>query len=109
MDAHVTADATEQWIRLALKDGVPFDPVQIAARVPDCGYKLRRIELEATGRLEGDAFVVDSSKQRFELSSPPETLGHGVLRARFEAPVAQPPELIFDAFELRKTGALPPR
>jgi len=99
LDAHVTADATEQWIRLALRDDVPFDPVAIAVRVPDCGYKLRRLEVDAVGRIEPGAFVFESSGQRFELAEPSPHRGHGRLTGSFEMPIAATPKLTLRTFE----------
>lgn len=52
--AHVTADTEEQWIRGALPVGSTFsvaNVVDLQKLLPDCGYKLRSVELEAVGRL----------------------------------------------------------
>ena len=101
MDAHVTADATEQWIRLALRDDVAFDLEAIAAKVPDCGYKLRRIEVEAAGRLEEDAFVFASSGLRVTLDDAANARGVGRITGSFEAPIDASPLLTVEAFEER--------
>ena len=93
MDAHVTADATEQWIRLALRDDVAFDLEAIAAKVPDCGYKLRRIEVEAEGRLEEDANLAQQAVVREQLRVP----SHG---SDLEA-IGQLSEALADESDLR--------
>lgn len=98
MDAHVTADATEQWIQLALRDDVAFDLDAIAAKVPDCGYKLRRVEVEAAGRLEEDAFVFASNGLRVPLRAPSAAQGEGRVVGRFEAPVDDTAQLTVTAF-----------
>ena len=98
MDAHVTADATEQWIQVALRRGVAFDPHAIALMVPDCGYKLRRIEVEATGRLSERRFLFESNGQSVDLTNPAANRGHGHIRGHFEAPSAPTPMLALDAF-----------
>lgn len=99
MDAHVTADATEQWIRLALRDGVVFDAHAIASRVPDCGYKLRVLEVEAVGHVADGYFIFASSKQRVKLQSSTVEDGDGVLRGHFEVPITAESPLVLDAFE----------
>ena len=101
MDAHVTADATEQWIRLALRDDVAFDLEAIAAKVPDCGYKLRRLEVEAEGRLEEDAFVFASSGLRVTLDDMATARGVGQITGSFEATIDASPLLTVKAFEER--------
>ena len=101
MDAHVTADATEQWIRLALRDDVAFDLEAIAAKVPDCGYKLRRIEVEAEGRLEEGAFVFASNGLRVTLDDAAIARGTGRVTGSFEAPIDASPLLTVEAFEER--------
>lgn len=98
MDAHVTADATEQWIRLALRDGVVFDAHAIADRVPDCGYKLRVLEVEAAGRVADGHFIFASSQQRVKLQSSPGASGSGVLRGHFEVPVTPQSPVVVDSF-----------
>lgn len=108
MDAHVTADATEQWIRLALRDDVPFDPAAIAARVPDCGYQLRRIEVDAIGTVDAGAFVFESSGQRFALVEAPERQGRGRLVGSFEMPIEEHPELTADTFSAAPASASGP-
>ena len=99
MDAHVTADATEQWIRLALRDEVDFELAAIAAKVPDCGYKLRRIEVEADGRLDQDGFTFDSNGQRVALERPSSVVGPGHIRGSFVAPIAATPRLSVEIFQ----------
>lgn len=99
MDAHVTADATEQWIRLSLRDDVAFDLTAIAAKVPDCGYKLRRIEVDAAGSLEEHAFVFASNGLRVQLAAPAAERGAGRVTGSFEAPIADAPQLTIEAFE----------
>lgn len=103
MDAHVTADATEQWVRLALRDDVAFDLEAIAAKVPDCGYKLRRIEVDAAGRLEEDAFVFASNGLRVTLDEAAAARGVGRVTGSFEAPIGDPPQLTVEAFEATPT------
>ncbi len=103
MDAHVTADATEQWIRLALRDDVAFDLDAIAAKVPDCGYKLRRIEVEAEGRLHENAFVFASNGLRVTLDEAAAARGVGRVIGSFEAPIGDPPQLQVEAFEATPT------
>ena len=104
MDAHVTADATEQWIRLALRDEVSFDLAAIAAKVPDCGYKLRRIEVEARGRLEQRAFVFASNGLRVALDAAAAVRGEGRVTGSFEAPIGAAPQLTVEAFEAQPTA-----
>ncbi len=99
MDAHVTADATEQWIQLALRDDVAFDLTAIAARVPDCGYKLRRIEVVADGRMEQDGFVFASNGQRVGLARPSSITAAGHVRGSFEAPIGEVPQLTVELFQ----------
>jgi hypothetical protein len=99
LDAHVTADATEQWIRLALRDDVAFDLAAIAAKVPDCGYKLRRIEVIAEGRMQADGFVFASNGQRVALAHPSSVTAAGHVRGSFEAPIGGHPELTVELFQ----------
>ena len=99
MDAHVTADATEQWIRLSLRDDVAFDLAAIAAKVPDCGYKLRRVEVEAAGSLEEHAFVFASNGLRVTLDEAAAVRGVGRVTGSFEAPIGDPPQFTVEAFE----------
>jgi hypothetical protein len=99
LDAHVTADATEQWIRLSLRDDVAFDLAAIAAKVPDCGYQLRRIEVEAEGRLEEAAFVFASNGLRVTLDEAAAVRGVGRVTGSFEAPIGDPPQFTVEAFE----------
>lgn len=50
----MTADTEEQWIKGVLPVGTKFtvaSVVDLKKLLPDCGYKLRSVELEATGRL----------------------------------------------------------
>ena len=52
--AHVTADTEEQWVKGVLPVGAKFNVanvVDLQKLLPDCGYQLRSVELEATGRL----------------------------------------------------------
>jgi hypothetical protein len=74
--------------------------------VPDCGYKLRRIEFEADGELRtapvsdgGDSvseFVISGSGQRIALAGPVEKRGPVRLAGRFESPVGPQPKLIVE-------------
>lgn len=98
LDAHVTADATEQWITLALRRKSVFDPHAIALKVPDCGYKLRRIEFQAVGELAGDRFVIAGSGQVVNLSDAAVAAGQGELRGAFEAPVTESSQLVVESF-----------
>ena len=50
----MTADTEEQWIRGQLPVGAEFDTESasdLERLVPDCGYKLRSIEIVAVGRV----------------------------------------------------------
>jgi len=110
LDAHVTADITEQWVKVALPRGKSFDPYGIAQMVPDCGYQLRRIELQADGELReqsdlppGSApqFVVAGSGQRINLAGPVEQRGRVWLTGQFQAPVGEQPLLVVMGIEPR--------
>lgn len=51
----MTADTEEQWVKGALPVGSDFSVANVTdlkALLPDCGYKLRSVELEATGRID---------------------------------------------------------
>ena len=98
LDAHVTADASEQWIKIALRREVVFNPHTIALRVPDCGYKLRRIEVAAVGQLVERRFVIDGSGQSIELGEVAGVRGRGELRGHFESPIMVSPMLVVDSF-----------
>jgi hypothetical protein len=101
LDAHVTADASEQWIKVALRRGVVFDSHEIALKVPDCGYKLRRIEAKAAGLLGERRFVIDGSGQGVDLSDVAAASGQGQLRGHFEAPTMVSPKLVVVSFAAR--------
>ena len=50
----MTADTEEQWVKGVLPVGAKFNVgnvVDLEKLLPDCGYKLRSVELEAPGRL----------------------------------------------------------
>ena len=89
-----------------MRHGTSFDPHRVAEMVPDCGYKLRRIEFEAEGELRaapvsdgGDSasqFVISGSGQRIALAGPVEKHGLVWLTGRFESPVGRKPELIVE-------------
>ena len=103
LDAHVTADADEQWVGVALRRGAVFDLQAIASRVPDCGYKLRRIEVEADGQLTGDWFVFEGSDQRVPVAATDGLGGHGRIRGHFEAPIGPTPQLVVDSFAVSES------
>ncbi len=51
----MTADTEEQWVKGTLPVGSDFSVANVTdlqALLPDCGYKLRSVELEATGRID---------------------------------------------------------
>ena len=98
MGAHVTADATEQWIQLDLRHDVVFDLHVIGSMVPDCGYQLRRIEVEAIGKLTAQHFIFESNGLSFDLKMPVGSQGHGYVTGRFEAPIDKNPAFEVDAF-----------
>lgn len=75
-----------------------FDPHAIALKVPDCGYKLRRIEFQAVGELAGDRFVIAGSGQVVNLSDAAVAAGQGELRGAFEAPVTESSQLVVESF-----------
>ena len=75
-----------------------FDPHAIALKVPDCGYKLRRIEFQAVGELAGARFVVAGSGQVVNLSDAAVAAGQGELRGAFEAPVTESSQLVVESF-----------
>lgn len=101
LDAHVTADASEQWIKVALRREVVFDLHALALKVPDCGYKLRRIELQAVGELIEGRFVVAGSGQAIDLLGVAVASGQGELRGSFEAPITESPKLVVESFATR--------
>jgi len=82
-----------------MRNGITFDLYAIAQMVPDCGYKLRRIEVEAVGKLEDRRFIFDSNGQTAGLDEPSTMRGHGLLHGRFEAPVEESPRLQVDSFK----------
>lgn len=50
----MTADTEEQWVKGTLPVGAKFNVdnvVDLEELLPDCGYQLRSVELEATGQL----------------------------------------------------------
>jgi hypothetical protein len=67
--------------------------------VPDCGYKLRRIEVEAIGQLDQRRFIFDSNRQVVNLEAPATKRGHGKLIGHFEAPITPRPTLTIISFE----------
>ena len=67
--------------------------------VPDCGYKLRRIEVEAIGQLDQRRFIFDSNGQVVDLKAPAATRGHGNLVGHFEAPSTPRPARTGSSFE----------
>lgn len=53
--AHVTADTEAQWVKGVLPVGAEFvveNVVDLEKLLPDCGYKLRSVEIEARGRMK---------------------------------------------------------
>ena len=66
--------------------------------VPDCGYKLRRMEVEATGQLTAQHFIFESNGQSFDLAMSVDRQGHGHVTGHFEAPITKNPSLEVDAF-----------
>ena len=71
----------------------------IAAKVPDCGYQLRRVEVEAAGSLEEHAFVFASNGLRVTLDEAAAVRGVGRVTGSFEAPIGDPPQFTVEAFE----------
>ncbi len=66
--------------------------------VPDCGYQLRRLEVEAIGQLTAQHFIFESNRLSFGLKKPVDRQGHGRVTGRFEAPIAKDPLFEVDAF-----------
>ena len=107
--AHVTLDATDQWVLAAMPDGVDLDLPGLAGIPADCGKELRYLELEALGDVrdgplvEGGPSVVhlvlSSNGQRIPLEGAVTGRGLSVVRGRFATPITQNMALAVESLE----------
>lgn len=66
--------------------------------VPDCGYQLRRIEVEAIGQLDAQRFTFDGNGQSVVLKDSFGSQGRGRVFGHFGAPIAVIPVFEIDKF-----------